>query len=112
MSQQQPIAISNTDSFLGYVLAYRFLQGRRQEQQQQEIRVLARNPQYVQDLERLGAKVIQIDYQNEQRIQRELQQVSLLLLVPEDSPNARQEGDILIRAARQANVQYVGLFSL
>ena len=111
MSQQQPIAISNADSFLGYVLAYRFLQGRRQEQQQ-EIRVLARNPQYVQDLERLGAKVIQVDYQDEQRIQRELQQVSLLLLIPEDSPNARQEGDILIRAARQANVQYVGLFSL
>ncbi|KAI7857310.1 hypothetical protein BDC45DRAFT_435571 [Circinella umbellata] len=110
--QQQPIAISNVDSFLGYVLAYRFLQGRRQEQQQQEVRVLARDPQNVQDLERLGAKIIQVDYQNEQRIQRELERVSLLLMIPEDSSNARQEGDVLIRAARQANVQYVGLFSL
>ncbi|KAI9266734.1 hypothetical protein BDA99DRAFT_419229, partial [Phascolomyces articulosus] len=63
-------------------------------------------------LQRLGAKIIQIDYQDQQRLQRELEQVSVLLVVPENSSNARQEGKNLIRAARQTNVQYVGLFSL
>ncbi|KAI8137751.1 hypothetical protein BJV82DRAFT_583409 [Fennellomyces sp. T-0311] len=112
--QQRPIAITNADSFLGYVLAFRFLEGRRQEQagQQQEVRLLVRNRQNLDELERMGAKLIQTDYNDQQRLQTELQNVSLLLLVPENSQNTRQQGENVIRAARQANVQYITLFSM
>ncbi|KAG0168616.1 hypothetical protein DFQ28_005101 [Apophysomyces sp. BC1034] len=114
MSQNQRCAISNVDSFLGYNLAYRFLEGRHNEDRGEnaKVRLLCRDRRHLEPLEQLGGEIIQVNYQDQNKVREALQDVQYLLFVPENSNERIKEGENIIRAAKEQKIEYVAMFSM
>ncbi|KAF7731250.1 hypothetical protein EC973_000666 [Apophysomyces ossiformis] len=114
MSHIQRCVITNVDSYFGFNLAYCFLEGRRQERQTEssEIRLLCHDRRHVEPLERLGGKIIQLDYRREDQVREALRDVQYVLFVPENSDERMKEGENIIRIAKEQKVEYMAMFSI
>lgn len=112
----QICVITNVDSFYGYVIAHRFLQGLQEERgrgmQEHRVRLLCRDTQGLEKLKELGGEICQVDYRDIESLRKPLQNVKVLMLFPEHSPDMRQEGEMVIRCARECNAEYFAMFSM
>ncbi|KAI8372875.1 uncharacterized protein BYT42DRAFT_594778 [Radiomyces spectabilis] len=86
---------------------------KRQESHEQfKLRLLCRNRQGLDKLKEMGAEIKEVNYENENEIREVFHNVKLCMIIPEFSHKRVQEGENVIKACKQQNVEYVGMFSL
>ncbi|CEP13712.1 hypothetical protein [Parasitella parasitica] len=114
------ILITNVNSLLGYALSYRFLEEWNREQDENyaelrektEFRLLCRERQGLDELELLGAKIIEVqDYQNQGKIKEYMDGVGYVMFLPENSSQRLKEGETVIKCAKEQGVDYVTMLS-
>lgn len=113
------IVITNVDSLLGYAVAYRFLEDWNREEQSYnqlrettEFRLLCHERQGLEDLERLGGKIFEIEnFADERVISHIMKGVYYLVFIPEFSDRRLSEGEAVLTGAKDENVDYVAMFS-
>lgn len=116
------ILITNVDSLLGYALSYRFLEEWNRERQHEttyaalrdktEFRLLCRERQGLEDLELLGAKIIEVaDYTNKDKMKEFMDSVGYVMFLPENSSQTVKEGETVIECAKEQGVDYVTMLS-
>ena len=110
MSQKQLLCITNVDSLVGYAIACRLLEGR-EELQNIQIRCLCRNKEKLDDIERLGGELMQVNYQDQNQLRHAMKQARCVFLLPEHSSQRLQEAENVIKAAKQENVEHMAMKS-
>lgn len=108
------IVITNVDSLLGYALAYRFLEGfnRSALKSKTEFRLLCHDCKGLEDLERLGAKIIEVqDFKDEKALSKVMKNVVYVMFIPEYSKTRVEDGEAVLKAAKKENVDYLAMFS-
>ena len=110
MSQKQLCVITNADSLVGYALACRILEGR-EELHNVQVRCLCRTREKLEDIERLGGEIMEVDYQDENKLRHAMKQVRCVFLIPEHSSQRVQEAQNVIKAAKQENVEHMAMKS-
>jgi hypothetical protein len=77
-----------------------------------EFRLLCRERQGMEDLEMLGAKIIEVaDYENQKKIKEFMNGVSYVMFLPENSNQKIKQGETVIQCAKDQGVEYVTMFS-
>ncbi|KAI9269034.1 hypothetical protein BDA99DRAFT_503307 [Phascolomyces articulosus] len=110
MSQNQVICITNVDGLIGYALACRLLEGR-QELQNIHVRCLCRSTEGLEELQRLGGEIMQVNYQDENKLRQAVKQARCVFLIPEHSSQRVQEAENVIKAAKQESVEHMAMKS-
>lgn len=114
------ILITNVDSLLGYALSFRFLEEWNREieenysslREKTEFRLLCRERQGMEDLEMLGAKIIEVaDYENQEKMKEYMNGVGYAMFLPESSNRKIKQGETVIQCAKEQGVEYVTMFS-
>lgn len=115
------ILITNVDSLLGYALSYRFLEEWNRERQHEsdailrdktEFRLLCRERQGLEDLELLGAKIMEVaDYTNKDKMKEFMNGVGYVMFLPENSNQTIKEGETVVECAKEQGVDYVTMLS-
>ncbi|KAL0088466.1 hypothetical protein J3Q64DRAFT_1875414 [Phycomyces blakesleeanus] len=108
---QDTWTFSNTDSLLGYAFAFYFLEKRNNGTSKHNIRLLCRNKDGLEELERLGGEVIEVDYRNECDIQTAIAGTRFLMFNPEFSGKRIWEAKTLLNASKCEGVEYVTITS-
>ncbi|ORZ18097.1 hypothetical protein BCR42DRAFT_490737 [Absidia repens] len=116
MSSQQVCVIANVDSQVGYALAYRFLEGNRKHrggnENQCNFRLLCRNKEGLDQLAHLGGDIRQVDYNREDQLREELKNAKVVIFVPEHDNQRVQQGENIIKAAKNENVNHLCMISI
>ncbi|KAI9030935.1 hypothetical protein CLU79DRAFT_362573 [Phycomyces nitens] len=102
---------SNTDSHLGYALGYYFLEKRNQSSNKHNIRLLCHKKDGLEELERMGGEVIEVDYTNEMELRLAMIGTRYLMLNPEFSDNRLVGSTALLNVAKDEGVEYVTMSS-
>ncbi|KAG2222977.1 hypothetical protein INT45_012276 [Circinella minor] len=111
MSQKQLVCvITNVDSLVGYAVACRLLEGR-EELQNAQVRCLCRRREKLEDIERLGGEIMEVDYQDQNKLRHAMKQARCVFLIPEHSSQRVQEAQNVIKAAKQENVEHMAMKS-
>ncbi|KAI7851809.1 hypothetical protein BDC45DRAFT_515098 [Circinella umbellata] len=110
MSQKQMLCITNVDSLVGYAIACRLLEGRK-ELQNMQIRCLCRNKEKLDDIERLGGELMQVNYQDQNQLRQAMKEVRCVFLLPEHSFQRVQEAENVIKAAKHQSVEHMAMKS-
>lgn len=77
-----------------------------------EFRLLCHERQGLQDLERLGGKIFEIQNFDDERAMIHLMKgVVYVMFIPESSENRVQEGEAILKSAKKENVDYLAMFS-
>lgn len=114
------ILITNVDSLLGYALSLRFLEEWNQGlgencsslKEKTEFRLLCRERQGMEDLEMLGARIIEVaDYENQEEIKGFMNGVGYVMFLSENSNRKIKQGETVIQCAKDQGVEYVTMFS-
>ncbi|OBZ81815.1 hypothetical protein A0J61_10136 [Choanephora cucurbitarum] len=109
------IVITNVDSLLGYAIAYHFLKLWNRSQSNArltEFRLVCKDKQGLEDLVRLGGKVIQVQrYDDIDAIREIMQGVYYVMFIPDSDKHSAETGKVVIQAAKQQNVEYLAMFS-
>ncbi|KAI9338426.1 hypothetical protein BD770DRAFT_373281 [Pilaira anomala] len=108
------IVITNVDSLLGYAIAYKFVSdwNRQSTGAVTEFRLLCHERQGLQELEKLGGKIIEMQkFDDEKEMSHIMKNVDYVIYVPEYSNDRIQEGELVIRTAKQEGVGYLTMLS-
>ncbi|OZJ02876.1 hypothetical protein BZG36_03791 [Bifiguratus adelaidae] len=79
---------------------------------QAHIRVIGRDKRALEDLKRLGAEVMQVDYENQESVEAAMRSCDWVIIVPDDDASRVDHGRRVIDAAQSARVQNCILLSL
>lgn len=104
------IVITAADHYIAQNIARHLLQ-EEELRDHAQIRLLARNPSRCEDLRRLGAQVVQVDYQQEAKLQEAIQDAQWVVLVPEPENTRVQGAERIIRVANNSRVKNVVVIS-
>jgi hypothetical protein len=113
------IVITNVDSLLGYAVAYRFVEDWNREEQGYnelreiiEFRLLCHERQGLEDLERLGGKIYEVENFADKLVMSHIMKgVYYVMYIPEFSERRLGEGEAVLKGAKDQNVDYVAMFS-
>lgn len=107
--------ITNVDSLLGYAIAYKFVSDWNRQLTGAvitEFRLLCHERQGLQELEKLGGKIIEMQkFDDEKEMSHIMKNVDYVIYVPEYSKDRIQEGELVIRTAKQEGVGYLTMLS-
>lgn len=117
MSSQQACVITNVDSQVGFALAHRLLEERRNNNRggndnQNSIRLLCRNKEGLDSLTQLGGEVYQVDYSREDQVREVLKNTHAVILVPEHDYQRVQFGETIVRVAKGEDVKHLCMISM
>jgi hypothetical protein len=114
MSSEQLCVITNADSLTGYALAYRLLEENRNNgnNSQMKFRLLCRKKQEMEELTRLGADVREVDYNREEQVRECIRNAKAVILIPEHDEQRLQQGENVIKAAKNENVHHLCMISM
>jgi hypothetical protein len=116
MSSQQVCVIANVDSQVGYALAYRFLEENHKHRGSNEnkccFRLLCRHKEDLDELSRLGGEIRQVDYNHEDQLRDAMKNAKVVIFVPEHDNQRVQQGENLIKAAKNENVNHLCMMSI
>ncbi|KAI8368622.1 hypothetical protein EDC96DRAFT_479400 [Choanephora cucurbitarum] len=78
-----------------------------------ELRILCRSRSGygLTKLEKMGCKIMEVDYMNEEKLQMALKDCSACLLVPEYSGNRLKEAECLLQCAKKMKVEHMTMMS-
>ncbi|KAI8091905.1 hypothetical protein BDF21DRAFT_490581 [Thamnidium elegans] len=110
------IVITNVDSLAGYAIAYEFVSKWNRSSSLSipvtEFRLLCHKRQGLQDLEKLGGKVIEMkSFDDKKEMKAVMKDVYCVFLIPEYSSNRLKEGEAIIHAAKEEGVGYMTMLS-
>ncbi|KAI8878433.1 hypothetical protein K501DRAFT_195909 [Backusella circina FSU 941] len=110
--------ITNVDSLTGYALAYHILEKIRNRQDtaaNRRVRVLTRSRDSQLNLDvlkEMNAEVMEIDYNDENRVREAVRDARNVILIPEQSRNRVREAENVIKAAKHTDVDHFVLVSI
>ncbi|CAO3664872.1 unnamed protein product [Rhizopus stolonifer] len=110
--------ITNVDSCLGYALAYRFLEAKKKKEDdfiaRQNIRVFCRDRSGygLTHLEEMGAEIVEVDYEDQEKLRHHLKNVRSVALIPENSQKRFKEAENLIKISRDEKVEFLCMHSM
>lgn len=111
--------IANGDSFMGFALCYRMLQGMKNKNEDHKfighkMRVLCRRRSGygLSKLEEMGAEIQEVNYEDEHKLREVLKDVRYMTFVPEHTSNRVKEAKNLLHAASHQGVEHVGMLSM
>ncbi|KAI9322911.1 hypothetical protein BX666DRAFT_2023334 [Dichotomocladium elegans] len=109
----QTCAITGLDGVLGYAQSFHFLTRLHEEfgDNKFEVRLLCRTRSGLDELEKMGGRVIQTDYRNKKELVEHLSGVDYVLFVPEMTETMLIDGISVIEAAKRASVKYIAMYS-
>ncbi|KAI7887391.1 hypothetical protein K492DRAFT_121308 [Lichtheimia hyalospora FSU 10163] len=75
------------------------------------MRGLCRDRQGLEELEKQGVDIMQVDYQDENKMKQAVQESRCVFMIPEHSSNRVKEAEMLMRVAKQAKVEHMAMLS-
>lgn len=110
MSEKMIFCIVNVDSWPGYAMACRFLQG--QVELRAHFRLLCHRREGLDELERMGGEVREVNYEDENDVRQAVQGARVVMLVPLTSQRCQEQGELVMRASQEENVEHVSMLSV
>jgi uncharacterized protein YbjT (DUF2867 family) len=112
-NSQNIIVVTGGETFTGYNLALRFLeeQERRRSSRNYKVRVLCSNKEGLEKLQKKGAEIHVVRYEDQENLRQCLRQVSLVVLTLNSREQRLQDARNVIEVSQQERVQSIQLIS-
>ncbi|KAG1056045.1 hypothetical protein G6F43_002023 [Rhizopus delemar] len=118
VNNERTCVITNGDSYLGFAIAYRMLQGKMKGERYYStggrICVFCRNCSGydLSILQEMGAIVIEVNYEDEEMLCKALKNAYVVSIIPEHSHNTLKEAECMIKACKRQNVEFLCMHSI
>ncbi|KAI8369551.1 uncharacterized protein BYT42DRAFT_502920 [Radiomyces spectabilis] len=105
--------ITSVDTLIGYSLAYVFLSKQQHGLgKRNELRLLCRNKEGLEPLEKMGGKIIQVNWQDKKQMQDAFSGVNYVVFVPSNTNQCHNDGENVVKISKEQGVKYMTMMSI